>query len=85
MKNLMKIIITFKWWVKIFYSWLKNNWNKLYIRKNEFHSSLDLSMLYMNEKERERYMVDLIKRRNVAHNRDLNNSKMNENYGNQKS
>ena len=54
---------------------IKNRiWSKLWIRKDEFHSSLNLdaeSMLYMNEKQREKYTIDLIKRRNIAHKRGL--------------
>jgi hypothetical protein len=53
---------------------IKNRWNKLYIRKDEFHSSLDLdgeAMGYMNEKEREKYTMDLVRRRNIAHERGL--------------
>ena len=53
---------------------IKNRWNKLYIRKDEFHSSLDLdgeAMGYMNEKEREKYIMDLVRRRNIAHERGL--------------
>lgn len=73
--NLIKyrIIHIFKYvWLVI----IKLNWNKLYIRKNEFHSSLDLdgeAMSHMNDKEREKYILDLVKRRNIAHYRDLNN------------
>ena len=53
---------------------IKNRWNKLWIRKDEFHSSLDLdgeAMMYMNEKEREKYIKDLVRRRNIAHERGL--------------
>ena len=53
---------------------IKNRWNKLWIRKDEFHSSLDLDgevMGYMNEKEREKYIMDLVRRRNIAHERGL--------------
>ena len=53
---------------------IKQKWNKLYIRKDEFHSSLDLdgeAMGYMNEKEREKYINDLVRRRNIAHERGL--------------
>ena len=49
-------------------------WFKLWIRKDEFHSSLktDLkAMLGMNEKQREKYLSNLTKRRNIAHYRDL--------------
>ena len=53
---------------------IKNRWNKLYIRKDEFHSSLDLdgeAMGYMNDREREKYIMDLVRRRNIAHERGL--------------
>jgi hypothetical protein len=53
---------------------IKNRWNKLYIRKDEFHSSLDLdgeAMELMNEKEREKYVMDLVRRRNISHERGL--------------
>jgi len=53
---------------------LKQKWNRLWIRKSEFHKSLDVdgtALMYMNKEEREKYMADLVKRRNIAHNRDL--------------
>lgn len=49
-------------------------WNRLWIRKNEFHRSFSLdgeAMLEMNKKEREKYILDLVKRRDIAHQRDL--------------
>ena len=48
-------------------------WNKLWIRKDEFHSSLNVDLagvLDMNEKERDKYATDLIRRRNIAHERE---------------
>jgi len=51
-------------------------WSRIYIRRNEFHSSLDIDhrlLLTMNNKQREKYTNDLIRRRNIAHERDLNN------------
>jgi len=64
-------MINLMWNIKL----IKNRiWSKLWVRKDEFHSSLNLdaeSMLYMNEKEREKYTIDLIKRRNIAHKRGL--------------
>ncbi|MEA1936606.1 MAG: hypothetical protein U9N04_00660 [Patescibacteria group bacterium] len=48
-------------------------WHRLYIRKDEFHPSLDIdmsAMLEMNEKEKEEYLTDLVRRRKVAHRRD---------------
>ncbi len=48
-------------------------WYRLWIRKDEFHKSLDMdieAMLVMNKKEREAYIKDLIKRRDIAHRRE---------------
>lgn len=53
---------------------IKYRWNKNYIPKDEFDKSLDLNseiMLYMNKKEREEYIINLIRRRNIAHERGL--------------
>jgi hypothetical protein len=49
-------------------------WHRLYIRKDEFHRSLNMdgaAMLEMNEKERKKYLADLVHRREIAHQRDL--------------
>ena len=49
-------------------------WNKLWVRKNEFDKTLDMDgemLIHMNEKEREKYMMDLVKRRNIAHERGM--------------
>ncbi|OQA38740.1 MAG: hypothetical protein BWY51_00782 [Parcubacteria group bacterium ADurb.Bin316] len=49
-------------------------WHRLYIRKDEFHRSLNMdgaAMLEMNEKERKKYLADLVRRREIAHQRDL--------------
>lgn len=51
-------------------------WHRLWIRKNEFHRSLSMdvdALLVMNESDRIAYMEDLIRRRNIAHKRDLVN------------
>ena len=48
-------------------------WSRLYIRKDEFHSSLSFDVsayLGMNEKQRFEYIFDLAKRRSIAHQRD---------------
>ena len=48
-------------------------WYRLWIRKNEFHRSLDIdvsAVLGMNNKKRKRYMSNLIARRRIAHGRD---------------
>jgi len=47
-------------------------WDSLWVRQDEFHSSLDMNvwaMLDMNKEEIKTYNEDLIKRRNVAHKR----------------
>ena len=49
-------------------------WHRLWIRKDEFHSSLDMdgaAMLEMNKQERKKYLADLVRRREIAHQRDL--------------
>jgi len=40
----------------------------------EFHPSLDLNAAYamsLSQKDRDAYLVDLMRRRNIAHNKDL--------------
>jgi len=49
-------------------------WNSLFIREDEFHTSLDMDafvMLDMNKEDKSKYIRDLCKRRDIAHNRDL--------------
>ena len=49
-------------------------WNRLYIRKDEFHKSLDLDlklMVDLNKEDQKKYLLDLIRRRDIAHRRDL--------------
>ena len=49
-------------------------WHKLWIRKDEFHHSLDLdvsAMMRMNKADQQKYLTDLMYRRNVAHEIDL--------------
>ena len=49
-------------------------WHRLWIRKNEFHKSLNQdfeALMDMNEADRDKYTKDLIRRRKIAHNRDL--------------
>lgn len=49
-------------------------WNRLWIRKDEFHNSLSLdpfAMRGMNKKQKSKYLNDLARRRNIAHQRDL--------------
>ena len=49
-------------------------WHRLWIRQDEFHSSLDLdplALMEMDETEREKYIADLIRRRMLAHNREV--------------
>lgn len=49
-------------------------WHKLWIRKDEFHHSLDmdgLAILEMDKRELKEYRADLVRRRQIAHERDL--------------
>lgn len=49
-------------------------WCRLWIRKNEFHKSLNMdieAMIVMNDKEQAAYINDLLRRRETAHQRDL--------------
>lgn len=49
-------------------------WSRLWIRKDEFHQSLDIdaeAMLTMNAKQKDAYMKDLVRRRNIAHQREF--------------
>ena len=49
-------------------------WNRLWIRNDEFHKSLEIDVKAfsrMNESEREDYLFDLCRRRAIAHNRDI--------------
>jgi len=49
-------------------------WYKSWIRKNEFHHSLNIdvfAMLVMNKKESKKYLDGLMHRRHIAHVRDL--------------
>lgn len=52
-------------------------WHRLYLRKDEFDCSLDINsgaMLEMNKKERDKYLKDLFKRREIAHQRNSSRS-----------
>ena len=49
-------------------------WHRLWVRKNEFHSSLDvdvIAMANMNPRQQEVYIRDLVRRRDIAHSRDM--------------
>ena len=57
-------------WNKHFLLW----WHRLWIRKDEFHKSLDLdpeTMIGMDEQEKRKYFSDLMRRRKIAHRKDL--------------
>jgi hypothetical protein len=56
---------------------LKLWWDRLWVRKNEFHKSLSLDedlLEHMCECEQRRYSADLSRRRMIAHNRTLEKS-----------
>lgn len=56
---------------------IKFQWDRLWIRKDEFHNSLNMdanAMLGMSHKQRGAYTKDLYRRRRIAHERDLINA-----------
>jgi len=83
-----KLFLSFWFWQKIAlrYSWvgkikrsiwnrgIKLQWNRLWIRKDEFHKSLAWdgdAVLGINKEQTRAYVEDLAKRRHIAHERDL--------------
>ncbi len=49
-------------------------WNRAWIRKDEFDQSLNMDarvLVDMSEEDRKKYISDLVRRRNIAHERDL--------------
>lgn len=49
-------------------------WYRLWIRKDEFDDSLDTdlrALINMTPKQKERYMADLMRRREIAHQREM--------------
>ncbi len=49
-------------------------WHKLWVRRDEFHPSLDMdvaAMLNMNHTDKRNYLDNLTLRRRMAHDRDL--------------
>ncbi|HRY27547.1 MAG TPA: hypothetical protein P5323_00210 [Candidatus Moranbacteria bacterium] len=83
-----KLFLGFWFWQKIAlrHSWLgkikrliwnrsiKLQWNRLWIRKDEFHKSLNWdseAVLGISQEQRKIYVDDLVKRRHIAHERDL--------------
>jgi hypothetical protein len=74
-----------KWWVIRFWKQyigsiptrIRHRWHALWVRKDEFHKSLNLDIDYysvLSKKDREIYMRDLVRRRELAHQRDLDRS-----------
>ncbi len=53
---------------------IKLQWYRLWVREDEAHQSLDmdiLALLDMNPQQREAYMWDLVRRRQISHERDI--------------
>jgi len=53
---------------------IKLQWNRLWIRGDEFHSSLNMdpdAILGVNKEQRDAYMKDLYRRRQIAHRRNF--------------
>ena len=65
------------------YSWktpmrirLRLWWHRLWIREDEFHASLNMdaeAMECMSSGQLADYLKDLLRRRKIAHNRDIDN------------
>jgi len=63
-----------KWKWVVCHKYFKLWWHRLWIRKDEFHESLDINVkavLTMNKKQKKEYFMDLAKRRQIAHKTDL--------------
>lgn len=59
----MKLRSRIRWW-----------WARLWVRADEFHPTLDMhyvDMLGMSKEQKHAYMMDLVRRRRIAHERDL--------------
>ena len=59
---------------KIWNKSIKLWWHRLFIRKDEFHSSLNMdaeAIMEMSREERNDYHEDLARRRQIAHERDI--------------
>lgn len=61
--------------------WIMVRWNRLWIRNNEMHKSLDgdiEAMWEMDEQELTEYRSDLVRRRRIAHENDPDIAEWNE-------
>ena len=71
----MRLLHKFDWWLCCHLPLpLRTQWNRLWIRKDELHPSLDLDsghLANLSPEESDSYMLDLIRRRQIAHQRDL--------------
>lgn len=68
-KVLIKIIVLQL--IRKYKSIIRQFWYRLWIRKNEFHISLEIDLEYMealSKEEQEKYLYDLGIRRQKAHN-----------------
>ena len=60
--------------IRIPYILLRHQWRALYIRKDEFHISLEMDAEYvslLNSHDTEKYINDLIIRRKIVHNETI--------------
>lgn len=63
-----------KVWRSLWNRGIKLLWYRLWVRKDEFHKSLNMdidAMLDMTDAERKAYLNDLCKRRSLAHEREM--------------
>lgn len=59
---------------RLWYVHIRQWWYELWIRKDEFHQSLDMDFMvlaHMNEGERNKYAEAIVRRRNIAHEKSL--------------
>lgn len=72
----IKLFEKIDYWLCLSLPWrLRLWWCRLWIRKDEFHPSLDINIEYASrlssEKEHYAYLADLRERRETAHERDM--------------
>lgn len=62
------------WWPRIWHCGILLWWNRLWVRADEFHPSLDIDPMVLKTlppAERAAYLRDLFRRREIAHRRAL--------------
>ncbi len=63
----------------VWHAGIKLFWYRLWVRKNALHKSLEfdiMEVMYMDNDQSRYYREDLIRRRNIAHKRDIQKTKV---------